>query len=498
MEKRFVSIWFRYLSTDWFSLRQPELKNKPFVLKKADHGRMIISEANAKAEANGIFKDMVLADARAILRDLEVSDDVVDLPEKLLRKLGEWCIRFTPVVSIDAPDGLLLDVTGCPHLWGGEQLYLDHIHKKLTDRGYDVRVSMAGTPGVAWAVARYGKELIIPNGKETEALYNLPPESLRIDAAICERLHKLGLHHIRNFIHISRPTLRRRFGQQFLTQLDKALGVEFDIIEPLQPMEPYEERLPCLDPIVTAPGIEIALLELLKKLCYRLQQEQKGLRCASLKAFRVDGKIQQIEISTNKSTHHVNHIFKLFELKIPSIEPGLGIELFSLQASRVEDHFSQQGRMWETNGGLVDERLTELLDRLSGKLGMDCIHRYLPDEHYWPERSFKTASSLEENPETSWPAERLRPLRLLRIPEKVEVTAPIPDYPPMLFRYKGKIHKIIKADGPERIEQEWWISNGQHRDYYQVEDEEGLRYWIFRLGHYDDKHFQWYLHGFFA
>ena len=93
---------------------------------------------------------------------------------------------------------------------------------------------------------------------------------------------------------------------------------------------------------------------------------------------------------------------------------------------------------------------------------------------------------------------QLRPLQLLAIPEKIEVTAPIPDYPPMLFRHKGKLHTIIKADGPERMEQEWWIAGGRHRDYYYVEDEEGKRYWLFRSGHYEtDKH-RWFIHGFFA
>ena len=99
---------------------------------------------------------------------------------------------------------------------------------------------------------------------------------------------------------------------------------------------------------------------------------------------------------------------------------------------------------------------------------------------------------------TTWRVNARRPLQLVPSPEPIEVTAPIPDYPPMLFRYKGKLHKVLKADGPERIEQEWWLQQGQHRDYYCVEDEEGKRYWIFRLGHYDDKSFQWFLHGYYA
>jgi protein ImuB len=147
---------------------------------------------------------------------------------------------------------------------------------------------------------------------------------------------------------------------------------------------------------------------------------------------------------------------------------------------------------------LDDIGLSELIDRFAGKFGANQIQRYLPDEHYWPERSVKPALSLDEKINTIWKVDRPRPLQLLQKPERIEVTAPIPDYPPMLFRYKGKLHKIIKADGPERIEQEWWLQQGQHRDYYYVEDEEGKRYWLFRSGHYADKSYQWFIHGFFA
>ena len=498
MARRFVSIWFRHLTTDWFTLRQPHLLQLPFVLCTPSHGRMVVTAANAIAQANGINKEMVLADARAIMPALQVFDDQPDLIDRLLRRLAEWCIRFTPCVAVDSPDGLMFDATGCSHLWGGDYAYLSAIVKKLSARGYDVRLAIADTPGVAWAVARYGEEpLVIPTGMHIEALLPLPPVALRLEHETVDRLHKLGLHRICQFIGMQRATLRRRFGPHFLNRLDLALGREVDIIQPVQPLEPYQERLPCLDPIVTATAIEIALDRLLKTLCYRLQQEQKGLRVAVLKGYRVDGKVEQVSIGTHRPSHHVKHLFNLFEVKLPSIDPGLGIELFVLEASRVEDHYSVQEKLWEGSGGLEDERLSELIDRLTGKTGVQAI-RYLPDEHYWPERSFKIASSIQEKLDTSWKVDKLRPIQLLARPERIEVTAPIPDYPPMLFQHKGKLHRIVKADGPERIEQEWWLQQGQHRDYYRVEDEEGFRYWLFRLGHYDDKKFQWFLHGFFA
>jgi protein ImuB len=330
-----------------------------------------------------------------------------------------------------------------------------------------------------------------------EALLSLPPEALRLEADTVARLHKLGLHSINQFIGMPRSSLRRRFGQQFLTQLDFALGTEDELIEPVQPVEPYEERLPCLDPIVTAAGIEMALDRLLKTLCHRLQQDQKGLRQAIFKGFRVDGKVEQVKIGTNRPSHNQSHLFQLFENKLQTIQPDLGIDLFTLEAPKVEDHFAFQEKLWEQSGGLDDERLSELLDRLGNRSCIQAI-RYVPDQRYWPERSFKPASSLQEKPTSDWRSDRLRPLHLLSTPERINVTAPIPDYPPMLFQRNGKLHRIIKADGPERIEQEWWLQRGEHRDYYRVEDEEGKRYWLFRLGHYDDKKFQWFLHGFFA
>jgi protein ImuB len=428
-------------------------------------------------------------------------EDKNDLRPRILKRLATWCVRFTPIAAVDEPDGIVLDATGCAHLWGGEQRYLNTIVEKLSKRGYDVQAAIADTPGVAWAVVRYGTQngqiSIVPEGQHIESLLNLPAESLRIEPEAVERLHKLGLHQIKQFIFMPRQSLRRRFGVEFLHRLDRVSGRTEDVLTPVIPIEPYQARLPCLEPIVTLGGIEIALDQLLTTICFRLRQEQKGLRQASLKSYRVDGKIEQIEIGTSRPSHYVEHLFKLFKLKISSIEPGLGIELFVLEASKVETHLPSQEHLWTVKSGLHDHRVSELIDRVHIKCGIQPI-RYLPAEHYWPERSIARASGLHEQPSTDWRKDRLRPVLLLPHPEKIEVTAPIPDYPPMLFQYKGKVHRITRADGPERIEQEWWLQQGQHRDYYRVEDQDGKRYWLFRLGHYHDKTFQWFIHGYFA
>ncbi len=498
--KRYVAIWFRHLLVDRVLLRQPELAGKPFVLSAKERGRMLVKAASRDAQALGIETGMVLADARAVQPDIQVLDYDPTLAEKLLAALAEWTIRYSPLVAVDLPDGLIVDATGCAHLWGSETAYLKDIASRLKASGYDVRTAMADTIGTAWAVSRYARAFpIIEPGEQLTALLQLPPHALRLEASVVEKMQKLGLYQIKSFIYMPPSVLRRRFGQTTLDQIGKALGNTHEAFEPVCPVEPYQERLSSMEPIQTATGIGIALQKLLEMLCTRLVKDGKGARQAVLRCYRIDGETQAIQIGTSGPSCSTSHMFKLFELKIARIEPALGIELFVLEAPVVEPLGNAQEELWNLTGGNKMTAVAELIDRLTARAGADVIHRYLPAQHHWPERAITEAVSLTDQPEIDWRTDQHRPVQLLSQPEKITVSAPVPDYPPMLFRYKGDIHRIKKADGPNRIEQEWWISDGMHRDYYSVEDEQGGRYWIFRLGHYNEElSAEWFIHGFFA
>jgi len=480
--------------------RRPELKAVPFVLAASERNRMIIKAVSATAAAKGITCGTVVADARAVFPGLEVMDDRPLLAEQLLKALGEWCIRYSPIVSIHLPDSLILDASGCTHLWGGEAAYLKDIFTRFTNYGYHIKLAMADTVGAAWAVSHFGSKraVIVAPGQQTEALTSLPPAALRLEDVTTEKLHKLGFYEIRRFLNLPQKALRRRFGSSLLTRMNQALGFVNEPIEPLCPIVPYQERLPSLEPIRTATGIEIALNKLLEGICKRLEQEGKGVRKCALKTYRVDGRQQLIEIGTSRASRNMVHLFKLFEDKLKKIAPGLGIELFTLDATVVEDLPASQEAIWNTSGGNQPAVIAELIDRIIEKVGVNAVHRYLPAEHHWPECSIREAASLEEVAATEWPDDLPRPLHLLPVPQQIEVTVRIPDYPPMLFRFRQQLHRIKKADGPERIEREWWRQKGEYRDYYCVEDDRGGRYWLFRLGHYEYAEPKWYLHGFFA
>lgn len=498
MQVRYVAIWFTNLAADHAIRRSPQLNNVPFVLATPVRGRVIVCCASMAAEKCGIVAGMVVADCRAIMPELEVIDLVTGIEEKLLTALAGWCIRFTPVVAVDMPDGLIFDATGCAHLWGGEEQYVKAISNKLKAFGYNIRMAMADTVGAAWAMARYGKaDSIVPAGAHMHAMLSLPPAALRLDAMVVQRLHKLGLNNIGSFITMPRSALRRRFGNDLLVKLSMALGQQKEVLKPVLPLEPYVERLPCLEPIRTAEGIEIAIRKLLEALCVQLENNGLGLRKCVLKCYRIDGNIQQAEIGTVQASRNVEHLFRLLQLKIVTLTPDLGFELFLLEAKVTEEITAAQSMLWEKadHSSIV---VAELLDKVAGKVGADSIVRFIPDEHYWPERSYKRAASLTNIESCNWRSNVPRPLHLLDKPEPIEVTVPIPDYPPMLFHYKGALHNVKRADGPERIEQEWWLSKGVYRDYYCVEDERGARFWLFRSGEYSKGNVQWYMHGFFA
>lgn len=497
--KRYVSIWFPNLLTDWLAIRKPELKDKVYVFTLPVRGRIMLTATSVEAEKQGIYTHSILADAKAIIPNILTFEDQENLAKKLLNRIARWAIRYSPLVAIDLPDGIILDASGCTHLWGGEDKYLRDILARLRASGYNCMAAISDTIGTSWAVARFGKKSsIIIKGGQYNTLINLPPISLRITEELNQRLLKLGFDQVGKFIQLPASMLRRRFGQAFITRLGQALGTEEENIKPITIIPAYEERLPCMEPIRTKPAIEIAIQKLLEALCGRLAKEGLGIRSAELRGYRLDGRLTQVQIGTNRPTHQISHLTKLFELRINQIEPALGIELFIMTATKTEPVLIHHEQLWNRKPGLADQSLSLLLDRLAGKIGPQSIRRYLPQANHWPERSLRPALSLEERTETTWQKANPRPMELLKKPEPVQVTAPIPDYPPMNFRYKDELHVVKKADGPERIEREWWMETGEHRDYYILEDELGRRYWIFRSGHYNQERSSWFIHGFFA
>lgn len=446
---------------------------------------------------------MPLAQARVLVPGLDVRDADEAGDAAWLLRLGLFAARrWTPRAALSGPDGLWLDLTGAAHLFGGEQRMCERILAFCRRLGFAARIAVAGTLGAAHALARHGGKTLTlsPAGGEAEAIAGFPLSALRLEREVLDAARRLGVERIGELAAMPRGPLQRRFGNDLLLRLDQALGRTREPIDPIVPEEAPSILLRFLEPIATPEAIAEALGEGTRRLVPLLEEGGLGVRRLILVCDRVDGEAQCAAIGTARPTRDGTHLFRLMTARIETLEPGFGLETLRLVATRVEPLDAQP-----FDGGLAGREtadLADLVDRLAVRLGRRRIFRLGALESDLPERSVARADPLGEAADwPKWP----RPVRLLAPPEPVEqVLSALPDWPPRRFRWRGRDHRVIVADGPERVYGEWWRRAGERgtvRDYFQVEDEAGTRFWLFREGDGEDPatgDHGWRLHGLFA
>ena len=460
--------------------------------------------------AAGIAPGMPLADARAIDPGLVVIPADPARDRAALARLAAWCGRYSPWTAPDGPDGIWLDITGAAHLRGGEAALVRDIVARLAAQGLWARAALADTPGAAWAVARAGAApgTVVPPGETRAALARLPVWALRLPAETVELLDRLGLRRIGDLYPLPRPALVLRFGFSIAERLDQALGA---LPEPLSPLPPAPLRWShrrFAEPIARPEDLALAIEGLAASLCSRLAAQGMGARRLLLRFYRVDGAVLRLEAGTAQPSREPRHLARLFLERLDTIEPDLGIEDMRLEASVAEP---LEARQIELSGALgssdasgdTKDALAALVDRLENRLGPGAVAAFQPYDSHLPERAVRRAPVFAAAKRAaSWNSERRRPVRLLARPEPIEAVAPVPDDPPLLFRWRRLVHRVRAADGPERILGEWWRSataQAALRDYYCVEDTDGRRFWLFRAGlHRPQEAPRWFMHGFFA
>jgi protein ImuB len=463
-------------------------------------GRVLIAAASAEAQALGLHPGMALTHARALVPGLDIADHDPAADSAVLASLAAFAARrWTPRAAISGEDGLFLDLSGVAHLFGGEEAMCRRILAFCARAGFDARIAVAGTPGAAWALARHGASplLLCPAGGEARALAPLPLAALRLGEEALAAARRLGLERVSELFAMPRGPLARRFGKPFLLRLDQALGRAGEAIEPVVPEDTPAAELRFAEPIATAEAIGEAIAELLRRLIATLEKAGLAARGFTLACARVDGEEQRIGIGTARPTRDFAHLFRLLSMRIEAIEPGFGLDSMRLLAGRCERLAPEQ-----LSGDRPEPDLAPLVDRLAGRLGPRRLFRAGAVESDVPERSVRRFGPLAEP--AGWPAWP-RPACLLSPPERVDnVVALLPDLPPRRFTWRGRAYRVARADGPERIHSEWWRRPEEAdgvRDYFQVEDEEGRRFWLFRRGDGVDPatgDLSWYLHGVFG
>jgi protein ImuB len=476
----------------------------PLVTTRRDGQRMVIAAACPAAQALGIQPAMPVTQARAMVLGLDVRPAEPEAETALLTSLALFAARrWTPAAAISDPAGLFLDLTGVAHLFGGEEHMCRRILRFCARAGYSARIAVAGTAGAAHALARHapGPITLCRSGEELDALAGLPLAALRIGEDAVAAARRLGIEQVGALAAMPRAPLSRRFGPALLTRLDQALGRAPEPLDPIVPVDPPCASLRLVEPISTAEAIAEVIGDLMTTLLRTLEETGLAARALALVCLRVDGEQQQIGIGTARPTRDRAHLLRLLCAKIEGIEPGFGIEAMRLLAGRCEP-LGAQTIDGELAGDKPAPDIVPLVDSLCGRLGQRGVFQVGAVESDVPERSLRRVAPLAAI--SCWP-DWARPIRLLVPPERVQgVLAELPDQPPRRFSWRGHMYRVARADGPERIYGEWWKHSGEAdavRDYFQIEDDSGHRFWLYRRGDGLDPRtgdLSWHMQGLFA
>lgn len=551
--RRIVALWFPYWAGETTQIAYD--KTKSFALIERSKNAQRLVGLTPLAAQQGLSLGLSLADARALLPDLQTAMAEPMEAAARLQKCAYWLQRYTPWVGHDPPNesphaentdyGLLLDVSGCAHLFGGERALLADMQARFLNRGITAHAAMAGTVGAAWGLVRFGstakttpqarRQIIVPEGHEAEAVLPLPPAALRLSGVHIDLCQRLGLATVGDLAGFARRELTRRFGPSPVLRLEQALGQAGESLNPCLPPPRFLVRHNLAHGVTQMEALAQLIGDLCTRLVAQLDRASQGAQRLDLALTRSDNAVLALSLPLAHPCADGGHMTRLFEERLSrlsrGVDAGYGIEQLTLAASRTAPISQPQETMSAFGGGQTRDKrraapiaaLGSLYDRLVSRLGAQVVVRPVPHASYIPERAVRLVPVLtpdkqapnkqapnkpEESPYGGLPDPATRPLFMLCAPEPIEVIAEIPEGAPYRFRWRRVLHEITAAYGPERISPEWWAGltgetpahhNRQTRDYYRLEDTQGHRFWVYRDGLYDRETTQprWFMHGVF-
>lgn len=548
--RRILSLWFPRLGAERLLRQHRGLILTPFAVAE-DRGNMqVLSSLSASAEAQGLSRGQPLRDARASCPDLTTRLRNPRAEEMFLGSLRRWAGKYSPWVAEEGREALIIDLTGCAHLFGGEEALLAQVEADCEDLGLTVHAGIADTAGAAWALARFANQptplartgdaidqeayatrtravkrrnwerggpapklmppgnrqaRIAPPGQTRTALAALPIAALRLDESTVTDLMRLGIRRVEDLSGQPRAALARRFGKLLVQRLDQAMGVEPEPISPARPPMRFAVRLTLPDPIGLEDDIAAALDRLLPRLSETLRAKGRGARRVQMSCFRADHTMQWIEVGLARPSADPDRIRPLLRLKLTEMDAGFGIDCVRLEATVTEPLHAQQHRGHMDAAQDVASRLSnntgldDLIGRVGARIGLETITRLHPADSHIPEKTSKVMAAAWSEPVHDWPAPQTpRPLLLWR-PEIV--TAPERPEPPLAFRWRGRSFETRAASGPERIAPEWWLDEPDWRsgvrDYWRVSTQSGEKLWLY-FAHGAGLSAGWFCQGSFA
>lgn len=548
--RRILSLWFPRLGAERMLRILRSAEERPLAVVAEQSNMQVITSLSAAAAAAGLQVGQPVRDAHAMCADLVTRARNAPAEAAFLTALRRWAGKFSPWVAEESSDSLVIDLTGCAHLFGGETALLEVVKADCTDMRLTVRPGIADTFGAAWAVARYagvaagsarngdaidqearatrsragkrrhwtrggaapqlapqgvGMARIVPPGQGYSTLSPLPIAALRLDPVTAAQLGRLGLRRIGDLLGQPRAGLARRFGKGLVLRLDQAMGSAPEPVSPARPSNHFAVRLTLPDPIGLKDDLLAGVDRMLPRLCARLAEKGRGVRSLRLEAHRTDQSAEVVTIGLARPSRTAERIRPLIELKLDQIDAGFGIDMLRLMVLQSEPIHTRSTVGHLQAGQAVAERLAgntaldDLIGKLGARVGLEAITRRHPVSSHIPEKTAQVLAAAWSAPAQDWPAPaRARPVLMWR-PEPV--TAPDNPAVPARFRWRGRDWSLAGARGPERIAPEWWLDDANWRsgvrDYWVVTTEAGDRLWLF-YGHGGALSSGWFCQGSFA
>lgn len=461
---------------------------------------MRLAAVDRQAAQLGLAPGMTLSDARARCPSLESLPHDPEADARVLAGIVERMRRFTPMVMPDPPDGVLLDISGCAHLFGGEEVLA---RQAIAASRHAARHALADHAAAARALARYGRE-----GQQVR---DLSVAALELPEVSLIALRRAGLRRIGDLARRPSSAIAARFGEHAVLRLRRVLGEAASPLAPVQPTEPIRAHARFAEPIARTDDVLDVAEDLLRQAAVRMEERHLGGRRFELTLHRSDGARRRLAVETGQPLRDPAPVLRLLRERIDGladpIDPGFGFDAIALSVPRTEPLAARQVAL-EGDGEAMLESTGALTDRLMVRLGPRNVYRLAPRDRHLPEGTQRPVAPQARPAACPWhlPDAMPRPLYLLDPPQPVEVMAGVPDGPPQRFRWQGALHEVRLAEGPERIATEWWRFEQGHagegaptRDYYRIEDAQGRRFWLFRHGLFTEKPDpRWFVHGLFA
>lgn len=450
--------------------------------------RPVLCAVNPAARELGLQVGQTVSMARALVQALVVSPRNPLWEEEALAKVGTIASQFTPSVSL-SKECVLLEVSSSLALFGGPARLLQRLRTCLHDAGFRALTGVAPTPLAAWLFAR--ARMTMPGTRGAldlthlaDRLADLPLALFDWPATKLTTLSQLGISRIRDMALLPRGGVSRRFGLQIITDLDRALGRIPDPRLYFSLPQRFSTRAEFMSEVESFEGLRFPIRRMLGELETFLRARGAGTTAFTLTFEHGRAHSSVLPVATQQVSRQRERWETQLVERVTRTPLAGGVSSIALSCDAIAP-FQEENISWLPERKALDNKVGELTEKLTARLGDDHVFGLMLKEDHRPEHAWRQKG----NPESSWrlPANPWprRPLWLLEAPRQISEC----DQRPSLHG------TLTILSGPERIESGWWDGNPTRRDYFIARNPRGETVWVYR--DLQAQH-NWFLHGYFA